>query len=92
MTPEQKREMRKHAVAVDDYHNEVREDLLECLEEIDRLQEDQQNYMGSLTEARDEAERLREALRDAICFMKDSKRVSIKSRAIQLEAEFLGGE
>jgi hypothetical protein len=70
MTPEQKRKMRKHAVALDDYHDEVREDLLECLEEIDRLQD---------------------ALRDAICFMKDAKKVSIKSRGIQLEAEFFGG-
>jgi len=70
MTPKQKREMRKHAAAVDDYHDEVREDLLECLEEIDRLQG---------------------ALRDAICFMKDAKRVSIMSRGLQLEAEFFGG-
>ena len=69
MTPEQKREMRKHAVAWDDFREEVREDLLECLEEIDRLQG---------------------ALQDAICFMKDAKKVSIKSRGIQLEAEFFG--
>lgn len=35
-----------------------------------------------------EVERLRDALQDAINFMKDAKKVSIKSRGIQLEAEF----
>lgn len=33
---------------------------------------------------------LEEGLRDAVCFMKDAKRVSIASRAIQLEAQLLG--
>lgn len=37
-----------------------------------------------------EIERLRGALQDAINFMKDAKRVSIKSRGYQLENEFFG--
>jgi len=37
---------------------------------------------------RTEVARLREGLGDAINFMKDAKKVSIKSRGIQLEAEF----
>jgi len=38
-----------------------------------------------------EVEALREGLQDAIEFMKDSKQISIASRAIQLEAQFFGG-
>ena len=33
---------------------------------------------------------LKNGLQDAICFMKDAQRVSIKSRGYQLEHEFFG--
>ena len=39
-----------------------------------------------------EHSRVLDALQEAILFMKDAKRVSIKSRGMQLEAEFFGGE
>ena len=29
--------MREHATAQDDFHSEVREDLIECLDEIERV-------------------------------------------------------
>lgn len=43
-----------------------------------------------VNELQDEISRLKDALQDAIMFMKDAKKVSIKSRGMQLEAQFFG--
>jgi len=55
------------------------------------LEDQLEEIRTRLSELEKGNERLREGLRDAICFMKDAKKVSIKSRGIQLEAEFFGG-
>jgi hypothetical protein len=46
----------------------------------------------AINEALDEVENLRTALGDAVNFMKDAIHVSIKSRGLQLEAEFFGDD
>lgn len=52
------------------------------------LQEELNDMEDRLSSLQLEVNRLREALQEAVNFMKDSEKVSIRSRGLQLESEF----